>query len=89
MRAILVEFPHLSPFWGRITNWPPHPPPELLRLPSTSSSHVFFPRARTSNTFFAHARYELARYQSRRVIQRKKVVLHNDYIPSMLDLYCI
>ncbi len=65
------------------------PTPDLLRLRSTWSSHVFFPRARTSYTFFGHARYELARRESRWVIQRKKVVLQNDYIPTMLDVYCI
>jgi len=65
------------------------PAPESLRLRSTWSSHVFFPRARTSYTFFGHAHYELVRRENRWLIQRKKVVLQNDYIPSMLDVYCI
>lgn len=65
------------------------PTPELLRLRSTWSCHVFFPRRRTSYTFFGHARHELRQRDGRWVIQRKKVLLQNDYIPSMLDVYCI
>lgn len=65
------------------------PTPERLRLRSTWSSHVFFPRLHTSFTFFGHAAYELVQRDARWVIQRKKVVLQNDYIPTMLDVYCI
>ena len=65
------------------------PAPERLRLRSTWSSHVFFPRARASYTFFGYAHYELVQRDTRWVIQRKKVVLQNDYIPTMLDVYCI
>lgn len=65
------------------------PTPERLKLRSTWSSHVFFPRRRTSHTFFGYAHYEIARCENDWLIQRKKVVLQNDYIPSMLDFYCI
>lgn len=65
------------------------PTPERLRLRSTWSSHVFFPRLHTSCTFFGHAAYELVQRDTRWVIQSKKVVLQNDYIPTMLDVYCI
>ena len=65
------------------------PTPERLRLGSTWSSHVFCPRLHTSFTFFGHAAHELVHRDTRWVIQRKKVVLQNDYIPTMLDVYCI
>lgn len=65
------------------------PTAERLRLRSTWSSHVFFPRLQTSFTFFGHAIHELVRRDSRWVIQRKKAVLQNDFIPTMLDVYCI
>ena len=65
------------------------PTQERMHLRSTWSSYVFFPRPRTSYTFFGHASYELVRIEGRWVIQRKKVVLQNDYIPTMLDVYCI
>ena len=65
------------------------PTPERLRLRSTWSSHVFFPRLHTSFTFFGHAAHELVHRDTRWVIQRKKMVLQNDYIPTMLDVYCI
>jgi len=65
------------------------PAPGRLRLRSTWSSHVFFPRTRTNFTFFGHASHELVLRDSRWVIQRKKVVLQNDFIPTMLDVYCI
>jgi 3-phenylpropionate/cinnamic acid dioxygenase small subunit len=65
------------------------PAPGRLRLRSTWSSHVFFPRSRTSFTFFGYATHELVQRESRWVIQRKKAVLQNDFIPTMLDVYCI
>ena len=65
------------------------PTPERLRLRSTWASHVFFPRTRTNFTFFGHATHELVQRDGRWVIQRKKTVLQNDFIPTMLDVYCI
>ncbi|MBI2961062.1 MAG: aromatic-ring-hydroxylating dioxygenase subunit beta [Betaproteobacteria bacterium] len=65
------------------------PTAERLRLRSTWASHVFFPRSRMTYTFFGYAIHELARRESRWVIQRKKTVLQNDFIPTMLDVYCI
>jgi len=65
------------------------PTPQRLRLRSTWSCQVFFPRARENHTFFGYAHYELVLRDSRWTIQRKKVVLQNDYIPTMLDVYCI
>jgi 3-phenylpropionate/cinnamic acid dioxygenase small subunit len=65
------------------------PAPERLRLRSTWASHVFFPRSRMTYTFFGYAIHELAQRDNRWVIQRKKTVLQNDFIPTMLDVYCI
>ena len=65
------------------------PAPGRLRLRSTWSCHVYFTTTRATFAFFGYAAYELAQRDSRWVIQRKKVVLQNDFIPTMLDVYCI
>ncbi|MBI4291933.1 MAG: aromatic-ring-hydroxylating dioxygenase subunit beta [Betaproteobacteria bacterium] len=65
------------------------PTSERLRLRSTWASHVFFPRSRMTYTFFGYAIHELVQRENRWLIQRKKTVLQNDFIPTMLDVYCI
>ena len=65
------------------------PQSERLRLRSTWASHVFFPRSRETHTFFGYAMHELVRRDERWVIRRKKTVLQNDFIPTMLDVYCL
>ncbi len=66
-------------------------PPQAnrLRLRSTWACHVYFPRSRQTHTFFGYAIHELAHREGRWLIQRKKTVLQNDFIPTMLDVYCI
>ncbi len=66
-------------------------PPEVgrLRLRSTWACHVFFQRSRQTHTFFGYAIHELVQREDRWLIQRKKTVLQNDFIPTMLDVYCI
>ena len=65
------------------------PKPERLLLRSTWASHVFYSRSRTNFTFFGYSQHELVHRDGRWMIQRKKVVLQNDFIPTMLDVYCI
>jgi 3-phenylpropionate/cinnamic acid dioxygenase small subunit len=60
-----------------------------LRLRSSWVCHVFFPREHASHAFFGRAEHELAARDGRWVIQKKKTLLLNDYIPTMLDVYCI
>ncbi|HEX9462056.1 MAG TPA: aromatic-ring-hydroxylating dioxygenase subunit beta [Alphaproteobacteria bacterium] len=66
-------------------------PPERdrLRLRSSWITQVFFTRSRETHAFFGHSEHDLARRDGSWLILRKKVVLQNDYIPGMLDIYCV
>ncbi len=66
-------------------------PPTSSRIALRTSwvCHVYFPRLKESHAFFGVTEHELALRGGAWLIQRKKVVLHNDYIPTMLDFYCI
>jgi 3-phenylpropionate/cinnamic acid dioxygenase small subunit len=62
---------------------------DRLRLRSSWVCHVFFPRSKDSHAFFGHTEHTLARRDESWLIARKKIVLQNDYIPTMLDIYCV
>jgi 3-phenylpropionate/cinnamic acid dioxygenase small subunit len=59
------------------------------RLRSSWVCHVYFPREHESHAFFGRAEHELVEADGRWIIQKKKTLLLNDYIPTMLDVYCI
>ncbi len=61
----------------------------LMRLRSSWTSHVFDPRHKKTDTYFGHAYYELRRVGEPWLIAKKKTVLQNDYLPAMVDIYCI
>jgi 3-phenylpropionate/cinnamic acid dioxygenase small subunit len=63
--------------------------PDRLRLRSNWASHVFFPRAQESHAFFGHTEHTLTLEGERWLIAKKRIVLQNDYIPTMLDIYCV
>jgi 3-phenylpropionate/cinnamic acid dioxygenase small subunit len=50
---------------------------------------VFFPVGPKEHAFHGCSRYTLAATPEGLRIARKKVELMNDYIPSMLDVYCV
>jgi 3-phenylpropionate/cinnamic acid dioxygenase small subunit len=60
-----------------------------MKLRSSWVCHVFFPRLHDSHAFFGRSEHELALKEGRWLIARKKTILQNDYIPTMLDVYCI
>jgi len=62
---------------------------DRLRLRSNWVSHVFFPRAEESHAFFGHTEHTLVLDGARWLIAKKRIVLQNDYIPTMLDIYCV
>jgi 3-phenylpropionate/cinnamic acid dioxygenase small subunit len=72
---------------GVMTTEPPAP--GRLALRSNWVCHVYFPRAKDSHAFFGLAEHELVQRAGSWLIRRKKIVLHNDYIPTMLDFYCL
>lgn len=64
-------------------------PDDRLRLSSTWVCHVYSPRSRESHAFFGRTEHELVARESDWRIARKKILLQNDYIPTMLDVYCV
>jgi len=56
---------------------------------STWSSLVYDPHGRTTFQLFGYAMYELSRVKAEWLIARKKTVLQNDMLPSMIDVYCL
>jgi len=64
-------------------------PAGRLRLGSTWVSHVFFPRSRETHAFFGLTEHELVLRHGDWRVAKKKILLQNDYIPTMLDVYCV
>ena len=62
---------------------------DRIRMRSSWVCHVFFPRMHESHAFFGRAEHELVHRDGKWLIARKKTILQNDYIPTMLDIYCI
>ena len=60
-----------------------------MTLRSSWTSHVHDPNSKKSYVLFGHARYQLRLSAGSWLIARKKTVLQNDYLPSMVDVYCI
>jgi 3-phenylpropionate/cinnamic acid dioxygenase small subunit len=60
-----------------------------FRLRSSWVSHVFFPRSHDNHAFHGRTEHELVQRDGIWLIVRKKIVLQNDYIPTMLDIYCV
>jgi 3-phenylpropionate/cinnamic acid dioxygenase small subunit len=65
------------------------PEPDRLRLHSSWNCQVFFPRQLVQHAYFGYSEHLLERIDGRWRIRKKRVALLNDYIPSMLDVYCI
>lgn len=60
-----------------------------VELRSSWACHVFWPQKKQAHTFFGRYAHELHWQNEGWVIARKTIVLQNDYIPSMIDFYCI
>jgi 3-phenylpropionate/cinnamic acid dioxygenase small subunit len=65
------------------------PTPEKIELRATWACHVLLTRARTQHAFFGRSEYTLVQSGSGWKIKAKKVVLQNDDIPGVLDVYCV
>ena len=60
-----------------------------LLLGAAWVSQVYFPRMKESRAFFGRVEHDLVLRDDAWLIARKKIVLQNDYIPTMLDFYCV
>ncbi len=83
-----MPLPRTTHLLGNIRLTEP-PTSERLKLRASWTTQVFFTRSRETHAFFGHAEHELVLREGRWLIARKKIVLQNDYIPGMLDIYCV
>lgn len=60
-----------------------------MQLRSSWTCHVFDPHQKKTFVMFGSAEYQLRPEQGMWKIARKKTILQNDYLPSMVDVYCI
>lgn len=60
-----------------------------VRLRANWVTHMYFVPDRTSHALFGHIDYVIASEDERPLILEKKVVLQNDQIPTMIDIYCM
>lgn len=65
------------------------PEENRMELRATWACHVLFTRARSQHAFFGTSEYQLRRVGGAWRIKFKKVVLQNDDIPGVLDVYCV
>lgn len=63
--------------------------PDTMTLRATWACHVLLMRARAQHVFFGRSEYQLASTPAGWRIRQKKVILQNDDIPSLLDIYCV
>jgi 3-phenylpropionate/cinnamic acid dioxygenase small subunit len=62
---------------------------DVLTVKSSFNVHVYDTRQRSQHVFFGRTTHGLVRRASGFRIRTKKVILANDCIPSMLDIYCV
>jgi 3-phenylpropionate/cinnamic acid dioxygenase small subunit len=74
-----------------VTNVAVEPAPEddVVHANAVATTHVYNVKRREQHLFFALARYRLVRRDGAWRIRRKKLVLLNDYLPTMMDFYTI
>ena len=60
-----------------------------LQLRSSWTCHVFDPQHKRTSVLFGSAEYQLRLEERAWKIARKKTIVQNDYLPSMVDIYCV
>ena len=61
----------------------------ILTVKSSFNVHVYDTRQKTQHVFFGRTTHGLVRRNGSLKIRRKKIILANDCIPTMLDIYCV
>jgi 3-phenylpropionate/cinnamic acid dioxygenase small subunit len=64
------------------------PSSRSMRLRSTWVTHVFTIQTHEAHAFFGYTEHSLIFQNDKWVFSHKKIILQNDYIPSMLDIQC-
>ena len=61
----------------------------ILSVKSSFNVHVYDTRQKSQHVFFGRTTHGLVRRGAELRIRRKKIILANDCIPTMLDIYCV
>lgn len=61
----------------------------VISVKSSFNVHVYDTRTKTQHVFFGRTTHGLVRRGDALRIRRKKVILANDCVPTMLDVYCV
>jgi 3-phenylpropionate/cinnamic acid dioxygenase small subunit len=67
----------------------PNEDPGTIEVRSLATTHMFNVKRREQKVFFARVHHQLVKAGGNWLIRRKKIILLNDYLPTMLDFYCI
>ncbi len=66
------------------------PPGDMeMTLHSAWTCHVYSLRDKTQHAFFGRYEHDLKRAGDGWRITRKKIILMNDFIPAMVDVFCV
>ncbi|MDP6388842.1 MAG: aromatic-ring-hydroxylating dioxygenase subunit beta [Alphaproteobacteria bacterium] len=65
------------------------PTEDAMTLHSAWTCHVYSLRDRSQHAFFGRYEHDLRRVEGAWRIQRKKIILMNDYIPAAIDVFCV
>ena len=60
-----------------------------MTLHSAWTCHTYSLRDRSQHAFFGRYEHDLKKFDGKWKITRKKVILMNDYIPSVIDVFCV
>ena len=62
---------------------------DAMTLHSAWTCHVYNPRTRVQHVFFGRHEHHLICQGGDLCIKRKKITLMNDYVPGMIDVFCV
>ena len=62
---------------------------EWLQLRSSWTCHIHDPHSKQDHVLHGHSLHELTLHAAGWLITRRKTVIQNDVLPSMIDIYCL
>lgn len=63
------------------------PQPDEFTVRSSWTNHIYNPRHKTVTVLFGSSQHTLQRQGGEWKIRKKKIVIKNDYLPSVVDVY--
>lgn len=62
---------------------------KAMQLRSSWTCHVFDPHHKNHTVLFGSSEYTLRAQAASWLISKRKTIIQNDYLPAMVDVYCI